>query len=183
MVHHGQTRHTIYPGTDFLPDRASLRFRFRCETSVHAWYSTRHFPYGLMIRRALLRFFRAVNGGIIDISQLSRFLRRTDLADKVESSVRLTADQKDLLEKLAFTLDSSQAEILRMALEWYMEAISPHATADVKFLARQKWHHATPSIIMNTCFFPFWRHERQLEWQIPPPEVITAAFFELRSSI
>ena len=183
MTSHGQTAHSVYPEPEDLDDDRIFRFRFRCSIATHAWYSNRQFRYSLMIRRALLRFLRAVRGGMIDISCMSRFLSRDDIADKVETSARVTFWQKDILEKLAFALNSSQAEVLRMALEWYMEAVSPIAKPEQAFAARRKWHHDTPSITPKNLRFPFWEPERQLEWQIPPPEIIKTAIRELQSRL
>lgn len=98
---------------------------------------------------------------------LSRFLAREDVSDKTELCVRITVQDKDYLEKMAFAFRLSQAEVLRMALEWYMEAINPCVDQRTFDAACRKWHHDRVMHSPSTMWFSFKQSDRLLEWQFP----------------
>jgi len=128
----------------------------------------------------LSRFRQAVDGGVFKLHRLSRFLSREELRDKIELRIRVTVEDKALLEKLAFSFRLSQAEVLRMALEWYMEAISVHARQIVYYCARRKWHHRRPNPKPQSLRFAILGPDRLLEWQFPTQSAINAAYHVIR---
>lgn len=156
---------TSRQGMDWWPRR--YRFHFRIQGNVHDCYRQHPLRIGKAIRFALDRFAVAARGGTIRLDRTSRFLARDDVSDKVELHVILAAGDKDLIEKLAFSLGISQAEALRMALEWYMEVVWLQSSREVCVRARRKWHHSRPVPVPETMLFSIWRHGRQLFWQFP----------------
>lgn len=153
-----------------------VRFHSRFQRDVYRYYSRRPRGASRSIRHALLRFRLAVRGGVIKLTQLSRFLSRADVKDKVECYLRISVQDKDFLEKLAFALRLSQAEVLRMALEWFMEATGMHSPRAVFLPAFRRWHHRRPKPVPYTMRFSFWATGRLLEWQIPPEPAISRAY-------
>lgn len=180
MVRQKQTVVDLYHKD--VPDSGLVRFHCRFERAVCEFYRRRTARISRSIRHALRKFRVAAAGGMLDLSHCSRFLARADVSDKVEARILLTVADKDLLEKMAFSLRLSQAEVLRMALEWNMEAISPLASREVFFAARRKWHHEQPNYRLGTMRFSFWATGRLLEWQFPPGPDIEAACKVIRDT-
>ena len=156
-----------------VEERADGMVRFHCrfETAVETFFMSGSGRMSPAVRDVLERFGRCVRGGLLNLKCRSRFKGRADLKDKVERVVRLEVRDKDLLEKLAFSLRISQAEVLRMALEWFMEAV---AVASPE--GRIKWHHELPMLGPVSLRFAFSEYGRLLEWQIPPPGLTGEAF-------
>jgi len=173
MVRRGQTRIDLFH--EDVPEQGRVRFHCRFESDVYDCYRRHRRHISRAIRAALRKFRTAVNGGMIDLSRMSRFLSRKDVRDKVEIAIRLTVGDKDMLEKMAFALRISQAEVLRMALEWNMEAVNIKAPRHVFYAARRKWHHKRPKLYMRTMRYSFLETGRVLEWQLPSAESIKSA--------
>jgi len=165
-----------------LPEANDERIRFHCrlQGAVYAYYRKRPRGISRAVRRALARFRLVMGGGMFKIGKISRFLARADVEDKIELCIRLTVADKDLIEKYAFALRLSQAEVLRIVLEWFMEAISVHAPQFVFYAARRKWHHRRPNPKPITMRFSSWQPGRLLELQIPDQDAITAACAAIR---
>lgn len=140
------------------PGRPRIRLRCRLEQAVHEHYGTQPDRLSAAVRAVLQRFRLLLRSGLFRLEKRSHFRGRPDLADKVELTVRLTRADKDLLEKLAFALRLSQAEVLRMALEWGMAEDGE----------KEKWHHDQIELKPCTMNFSFWTPNRRLEWQLPP---------------
>ena len=157
------------------PDKRRIRFHCRFQGEVYDCYQKHSRGISKAIRHALLRFRQAVGGGMLRLDSRSRFLGRPLREDKIELHVQLTVADKDLLEKLSFALRASQAEVLRMALEWYMEATRMQSPQSVFYAARRKWHHRRPSLKPVSMWFSFWEPNRLLGWQFPLQDDITAA--------
>ena len=180
MVRHGQTKIEFGRGEIGAEDRKRIRFHCRFQTEVYEYYRSRPRGISKTIRHALARFRLVVNGGLFRLERLSRFLSRTVVRDKIELRVRLTVEDKDLLEKLAFAFRLSQAEVLRMALEWYMEAVNVNARQCVYYAARRKWHHRRPNPEPFTLRYSFWDPGRLLEWRFPQDSAVKAAYHAIR---
>jgi len=155
-------------------DRDRVRFHCRFEQAVFECYSRHPERISNGIREVMRKFRVVVRGGVLNLAQTSRFLSRPDTGDKVECCVRLTIADKDLVEKLAFALRLSQAEVLRMALEWHMDVVLAGEAQDV-WVAVRKWHHDQPGLNVETMRFSFWRSGRLLEWHFPSSDVMAVA--------
>lgn len=159
------------------------RFHFRCETRIHDWCSAQSSGFERVVRRILHRFLLAVEAGLIDLHARSTFLSRSDITDKVETAVRMDSNDKDRIDKLALAIGSSQAEIARMALEWFMEAIWGRAAADTKNVALRKWHHRVSSISPVKIDYQIWHLDNRIIWQFPGAEQRTRGISILASGI
>lgn len=72
-----------------------------------------------LILEAFQAFAEAHNKGTIDIKIKSDFLVRVDKKDRITRQIVFPRKPKIILARMAFTFILSQAEVLRLALEWY----------------------------------------------------------------
>ena len=178
MVRQGQTSIDLFH--ERVPACGRVRFHCRFQRAVYACYKNHPRHISRAVRLVLLKFRKALDGGMFNLSRVSRFLAREDVTDKVELHLQLTVADKDLIEKLAFALRISQSELLRMALEWHMEAMRPQSPRCVFYAARRKWHHRRVKPRPESMAFSFWTFGRSLEWQFPPQKAAQDAHDLLR---
>jgi len=150
-------------------------FRCRLQKSANTFYSQHWMHFSKACRRALTRFAQALKGGTLRIEERSRFLTRRDLSDKVTRSVILTQDIKDWMEKISYSERISQNEVLRMALEWWMEAANPLASGRSFRAACRKWYHDRIISRPEEFFFHFWQYARIKYDQYPLEEETLSA--------
>jgi hypothetical protein len=157
---------------EFFRGYKTVRFHFRLQKGVAAFYRDRkklgNYFSGLC-SAATERFQTALSQGLINTSRTSRFREREDVGDKIECVANLEVQAKDIIEKLAFTLRLSQAEVLRMAMEWWMETMLLRNKREVSIPARWKWHHRSRAPHMDTLTFSFYSFGRELIWRFHPP--------------
>ena len=167
----------------YLDGYQVVRFHFRLQKSVNRFYREyrdrrrRGSNFSRMCTAALERFQDAVREGCINTHRVSRFRERDDAEDKVECIARVPLEVKDFLEKLAFALRLSQAEVLRMAMEWWMETKLESGKREVCVPARRKWRHRVPAPHMDSLCFSFYRFGRDLIWRFHPPVSDKDRFF------
>lgn len=147
-----------------------VRFRCRLQLQMNNFYSTHLLRFSKSCRWAVARFARAIMGGKIHIQERSKFLVREDKNDKVSRTVILTRDIKDWMEKFSFSEKISQNEVLRMALEWWMETVNPLAKSRTYRAACRKWHHDHIQTRLEEFFFSFWQYGRERYEKFPTME-------------
>jgi hypothetical protein len=164
---------------EFFRGYKTVRFHFRLQKSVAAFYRDReaHGKYfSGMCSAASYRFNRALSQGLINTARTSRFREREDVGDKIECIAHLEVQAKDFIEKMAFALRLSQAEVLRMAMEWWMETVQLRSKREISIPARWKWHHRSRTPHMETLSFSFYTFGRELVWRFHPPKPKKFAF-------
>jgi len=62
----------------------------------------------------------------------SDFLHRIDISDKIRFELALDKKDRDILRKLAFTWRISQAEVMRMVLEFFVHVIHGTTTQEIE---------------------------------------------------
>ena len=149
--------------TSNMQENRIVRIHCRVETDVFEKCNRHTGGISKISKRALLAFRNAVNGGLFKFANRSRFYGRACREDKVELWLRIDAADKDLVEKLSFAMRISQAEVVRIALEWYLEVVM-----DGDLRAVRKWHHGHIQPRPTAMRFSFWSFGRLLEWQFPP---------------
>ncbi|MDR2734146.1 MAG: hypothetical protein LBC99_05800 [Spirochaetota bacterium] len=157
---------------EYLCGYKTVRFHFRLQKEVAAYFRDRKRNgnyFSGMCSAAVDRFQIALSQGFINLKRTSRFREREDRADKIECIANLETVAKDLVEKLAFTLRLSQAEVLRMAMEWWMETVLLRKRREISIPARWKWHHRSRTPRVETLTFSFWSFGRELIWRFHPP--------------
>ena len=150
---------------EYLDCYRTTRFHFRLQKKVRAFYLVQPNDFCHLCEAAIDRFQDAILSGYVNTERVSRFREREDLQDKLETVVRIDVRYKDFIEKLAFALRVSQAEVLRMALEWWMEVVLEARNEEVSVPARKKWHHSMSLPHMDTLTFSFWKFGRELYWR------------------
>jgi len=143
----------------------AARFHFRLQTAVLNYYRTLPNSFSNLCNAAIERFYFATKEGRINTKRISRFLGRDDMRDKVECIVRIELGSKDFIEKLAIALRVSQAEVLRMALEWWMEAVCENKNRAVNIPALRKWHHRVNRPHLDSLNFSFWKYGCEVIWK------------------
>ena len=150
-----------------LTDAARVRaygkviFRCRLQKKENSFFSKHCMHFSKSCRKAITQFALAVQGGTLRIEERSRFITRLEKTDKVSRSVILTRDIKDWIEKIAYSERISQNEVLRMALEWWMETVNPLANGRTYRAACKKWYHDRITPRPDEFFFHFWRYARE----------------------
>jgi len=167
---------------DTVPMWGAVHFHCRFRISMYEYF--RDHPRGMSktIRLALQKFKLAAIGGIIKLPRKSQFFTRPDKKDKTEQYVSLTIEDKDLIEKLGFTFRLSQAEVLRVAMEWFMTTESARERHTDFYRVLRKSHHRQPLLRPVSMRFPIWTMGRLLEWQIPPAADISIAFRSVKDA-
>jgi len=156
----------------FMRECPTVRFHFRLQKSVAAFYrdrAARRKKFSGLCSAAVDRFQKALRLGAINTARTSRFREREDMGDKVECIANLEVQAKDIIEKLAFALKLSQAEVLRSAMEWWMETVLLRSKREVSTPALWKWHHRSRTPGMDTLTFCFYEFGRELVWRFHPP--------------
>jgi hypothetical protein len=164
---------------EFFRGYQTVRFHFRLQKGVAAFYRDRKARgncFSGLCSAASYRFNRALSQGLINTARTSRFREREDMGDKIECIANLEVEAKDFIEKMAFTLRLSQAEALRMAMEWWMETMLLRNKREVSIPARWKWHHRSRTPHMETLSFSFYSFGRELIWRFHPPRPPKNAF-------
>jgi len=133
-----------------------VRFHCRMEPSIRAWYCSSDTGINNACHEALMQFANGIKGGTIRLDVKSRFLERTDKSQKVECILQLSCFEKDWLQKMAFKLHTSQTEVLRMALEWWMEAKNSAGDGSATRRARKKWHHGVITLRPYAVRYNLW---------------------------
>jgi hypothetical protein len=170
-------------GKDFDPadKKARVRFHFRLQKEATLFYRRYYrFRFSNSCHNALAGFRIAVQGGLVKLEKTSRFLGREDRADKVECSARIRPADKDLLEKLAFALRRSQAEVMRMALEWWWEAVL-RAPLSIYIAARRKWHHRRVFPEQAEVRYRYDAYGREVVWRFPSCAAVHKAYELIRN--
>jgi len=126
------------------------------EPSIHAWLCSYHTGISNACHEALKQFATGIKGGTIRLDVKSRFLERSDKTQKTERVLLLSCYEKDWLQKMAFNLHTSQTEVLRMALEWWMEAKNSAGNKSVSGRARKKWHHSVITLRPFAVRYNLW---------------------------
>jgi hypothetical protein len=168
----------------FWRDYNTVRFHFRLQKKVAAHYRKdpyRAFSFSYRCSAAVYNFKKAIEQNHINLARTSRFREREDVDDKIECIALIEVQAKDFLEKLAFTLRLSQAEVLRMAMEWFMETIALCNRREVAIPARWKWHHRSGTPHIDTLSFNFYRFGSDLIWKYHPPK--RKSFLKTREEI
>ena len=151
-----------------------IQFRCRLQKNINTYYSKHSLRFSRSCRRALACFVKAILSGQIQIQQRSNFFSRTDKNDKVSRAVLLTKDLKDWMEKFSFSEKISQNEVLRMALEWWMETAAVPEGRRYR-AACEKWYHDRVQTRPEEFFFSFWRYGRERYEKFPTLEEVQNA--------
>ena len=105
-------------------EREKIHFQFRYEEAMdgalRVWCQRTGMRYNELVLKALTAFAVRYNQGHISLNRGSDFLARLDKTDKIEVQIIVPRNLKLILCRLAFTFRHSQAEVLRMAIEWYV---------------------------------------------------------------
>jgi hypothetical protein len=80
-----------------------------------------------LTRHALKTFFRRYTKGLVEYRTKSDFLMRHQPENKVRFEARLGWASREMLRRLAYSFRISQAELLRIALEYYIYCFGPQA--------------------------------------------------------
>ena len=161
------SRHAIDPLQRNIPFLDRVRFHCRFTREMFRFYRTRRRGLSKTIRLALRGFRDLAEKGAFKPPRTSQFLDRADITDKTERYVSLTATDKDLIEKLAFTFHTSQAEVLRIAMEWYMTQVPADDTRMYLNAHLRKKHHRRPLLRPVSMSYQLWEPGRTLEWKFP----------------
>lgn len=150
----------------------SGRYRFHCrmDKNTYNWYANHHLKMSRACRDALVAFAKGVRGGRINTEMRSRFLKRDDRADKVERIITITGYDKEWLLKMSFMLCISQAEILRMALDWCMGVMDSSGKEVVKGGDWEAWHHGVIQYRQTEVQFSLWSKDRVILFHFPTRE-------------
>jgi hypothetical protein len=132
------------------------------DKEMHAWYKKHPFHISRACRKAIVAFAKGIRGGRVKTEIRSRFLDRVEKADKIERSVMITGYDRAWLVKMAFMLCISQAEVLRMALEWWREVMDPVGRRYIARYARKKWHHSVIQHRATGVRFCLWAKDRMI---------------------
>lgn len=113
---------------EFREKRDSVIFTYRYEKELHGKILAelekrkqkgQKITQPRLILEAFAAFVEAYNEGRIDPAAPTDFRARLNKTDKVTRQLQFPIQPKLILARMAFTFIRSQAEILRMALEWY----------------------------------------------------------------
>lgn len=113
----------------YLEEREQVIFTYRYEKDLHRVIKeelARRKAIGIkmiqseLVLEAFEAFAEAYAQGKIDPGFPTDFRDRMNVADKVTRKMIFPMEPKRILARLAFTIIMSQAEVLRMALEWYL---------------------------------------------------------------
>jgi len=85
-----------------------------------------------LMRQALHEATDYYAGGVFHHLQYSDFLLREDKVDKLRFEVVLDEDERDVLRKLAFTWGESQAEVMRVVVEYFVYVLHGDSAAVAK---------------------------------------------------
>jgi len=173
-------RHVPTEFQQFLCGFQTVRFHFRLQKGVAAFFRDRkkwRKTFSEMCSSASYKFNRALSQGLINTTRVSRFREREDLGDKIECVANLEYEAKDFIEKMAFALKLSQAEVMRCAMEWWMETVLLRSKREVSTPARWKWHHRSRAPHMDSLSFSFYEFGRELIWRFHPPRPPKNAFW------
>mgnify|MGYP001271781770 FL=1 len=140
-----------------------FRFRCRMQKRSYIYASSQTDQISKTCRKILLHFASAIKNGILNLQARSQFRSRPNHADKRECVLVLSKDIKDWIEKISFAERISQSEIIRMALEWWIEISSdkPRSTA------LKKWQNDHISLRIMEFYFSFWKYARHLTSTFP----------------
>ncbi len=137
-------------------ETGTFRFHCRMDISVYKWYCCQAPTIHQACQNALKQFADGIRGGIIRLNTKSQFLERKNKSQKHECVILITKSEKEWIEKIAFNLCISQSEILRMALEWWMEVKNPKTDAVSATRARDKWHYGVITFRPFAVHFNLW---------------------------
>jgi len=165
---------------DLTDKKVRVRFHFRLQKEANQFYRKRPLRFSKACHQALVDFRTVIQGGLLKLDKTSRFLGRDDRANKVECVARIRPEDKDLLEKLAFTLRLSQAEVMRMALEWRWE-ISEIAPLRTAIAARRKWHHRRVWLEQIEVRYRYDTFGKEVIWKFPSCSAVYKAFRIMRT--
>ena len=140
-----------------------FRFRCRMQKQSYVYASSQTDKISKTCRKILLHFALAIKNGIINLQTRSQFRSRPNHADKHECVLVLSKDIKDWIEKISFAERISQSEIIRMALEWWIEITSDK----LRRTALKKWENDRISLRIMEFYFSFWKYARHLTSTFP----------------
>lgn len=142
-----------------------VRFRSRMQKHVFIHLSSQLQRVSKLCRTIMVQFSQSVNSGLVNIHARSDFKTRNILKDKQECVIILTKDIKDWIEKISFSEKISQSEVLRMAIEWWIE----HHKKNMRVSPKNKWSYIKVSLRVEEFDFSFWKYARNLTLSFPKP--------------
>ena len=131
-----------------------IRFHCRLKTDVYRFFRHVNRRFSRNCLQVIHKYMRGVRGGRITLDRRSSFYSRPDRSDKVECWLKVRESDKEWLETVSFSLRMSQAELVRMALDWWLALHSNHGSIDE--YDASSWYHEIITCRPIEVVFTFW---------------------------
>jgi len=104
-----------------------IRFEYRYETALLTELNKLSLKLGIsknqLMKDAIYKAKENFTRGLLHYRKKSDFLHRKNSSDKHRYEIILNQDERDFLRTLAFTWRVSQAEVVRVLVEYYVHSV------------------------------------------------------------
>lgn len=132
-----------------------FRWENQLEEAIQNVLQKRKISRNQFVEEALRLLYKRYREGLASFQETSEFLTREDLADKTNAYIRLEKDVYWMLRYLAFTMRRFMAEVVRVALEWYVFVVSVPEPNLLENYYRKKHYSAkikVPGLVIYAVF-------------------------------
>ena len=117
-------------------------------------------PVYCLVQKALVRLLDDYRKGHTSFEEISDFLKRTDM-DKKEYYAVFKYEPKERMRRLAFTFHISQAEVLRVALEYYIYVVYEAEGQKIIEIYKEKNHHEFVELAIGLVLYELFTTKSQ----------------------
>lgn len=149
-----------------------IRFHCRLKTDVYRFFRRVNRRFSRNCLQVIHKYMRGVRGGRMTLDRRSSFYSRPNRSNKVECWLKVRESDKEWLEKVSFSLRMSQAELVRMALDWWLALHTHQGEGRRDEYDASLWYHEIITCRPIEVAFSFWGRGIVLIQDFPSTEEV-----------